>query len=71
MCCNQEAERTLKQKIFDKFVQTLDTTEYTNFSLWKIVITTHPTDPYEYDGKWARDDQEKANTFAIHLFNTF
>lgn len=23
------------------------------------------------DGKWARDDQEKTNTFAIHLFNTF
>ena len=68
--------RKLNQESFDSFVLSLDVTESTDYSLWKVAKATRRPPVYippirMMNGGWARDNQAKADTFALHLADTF
>lgn len=66
----------LKEDSFNRFLEKLTPDAETNYSLWKTTknmknpITTIPP-ILRNDGTWARNNKEKAETFAEHLAQIF
>lgn len=63
-------------KRFDDFLYSLDPTEKTNYSLWKVGKVKKKPPSYtpplkEGNGTYARSEEEKATVFANHLERTF
>lgn len=65
-----------KNRGIENYLNNLTTTEDTNYSLWK--ATKKLKQPIRFtppikrsDGKWARTDQDKTETFAMHLNEVF
>lgn len=61
---------------FNHFVATLDTTKDTDYSLWKVARATRKPPGYNPplrrpNNTWARSDNERAETYAEHLEQTF
>lgn len=72
----KEALKDLKSVQLEKYLQSLTATEATNYSLWKATKklnqpTSHIPPILMENGKRARNDKEKADTFAKHLCNVF
>lgn len=66
----------IRQESFEQFLQTLDGTKDTNYSIWKVARTcrkpaNHVPPLRKSDNSWALTDRDKANVFAEHLEKTF
>lgn len=68
--------RSINEKSFNDFLLSLDCTKDANYSLWKVAKASKKPPSYvpplrKHDGSWARDDLDRAETFASHLLATF
>ena len=66
----------IRQESFDQFVQSLDSTKNTDYSVWKVARTcrkpaNHVPPLRKPDNSWAFTDHDKAKVFAEHLENIF
>lgn len=75
----KELKQLLKQHNSNElqdFLENLGTSKDTNYSLWKVARKTKmqqtSAPPIKTtEGNWARNEEEKANTFATHLESVF
>lgn len=66
----------IKNESFKNYLEQLDPTEATNYSLWKVTKgMKRPHQPIppirKTDGSWAKNSKEKAETIAQYLVNVF
>lgn len=66
----------IKNKSYEKYVENLSAKKERNYSLWKATKSLKkpivPVPPIrKMDGKWAKNNKEKAETFADHLEEIF
>lgn len=72
----REALQKEKESNLNKFLQNLDATEKTDYSLWKAARKIKRPTVYEapirlHNGKWAKNSNDKVEEFANHLATVF
>lgn len=72
----KRAIQKMKHTSFQNYLKHLNPTKEANYSLWKAAnkikrCTKHMPPIRKNDNNWAKDNKEKADAFADHLFETF